>query len=117
MKVMIIAAAFLIFNIAMSVIVSSNILEGNTYYQDEYIGRYNDANFNNLSKTDIDAQSMDIFTLIIRSVSFNWLNSYIPDEYEPDFAIFILGLNALGAFLIAVGAIEIFIKGNQPLVG
>lgn len=117
MKALIFAAAFLIFNISMSVVVHSGVLTGTTFYESEYINQYNDMDFDNLSKTQIDAQSMDIFTLAIHTVTFNWIYDYIPKDLHSHFEIFVIGLNALGMFLIAVAAIELFTKGSTPLLG
>jgi hypothetical protein len=110
MKAVWLALVFLVFNICMGAVAQSGLLTSAPYYEDEIIEHYEDLDdFQNMSKTDLEAQTIDMWDFLLNVVTFNWLNQYtiligIHDEALP----FIYGLNAIALFFYAVAAIEFF---------
>ena len=110
MKAVWLALTFLVFNICMGMVANSGLFTAAPYYEDEVIERYQGlANFTNMSKTDLEPQTIDVWDYLLSVVTFNWANQYtillgIHDEMLP----FIWGLNAIALFLYAIAAIEFF---------
>lgn len=117
MKAIVFVLIILIFNVAMSVVTQSGLFTASGYYESEIIERYNPDNLDitNISKTETDAPSMDIFSLATHSLSFGWLKQYAPNGLENNFDGIILGLNAIGVFLISIAFIELWMRRSDIL--
>lgn len=110
MKALWLALSILIFNISMAAVANSGLFTASPYYEDTVIEHYQGLeNYTNMSKTDLEPQSIDILGVLLQAVTFEWANQYtaligIRDEAYP----FILGLDAVAVFLYTVALIEFF---------
>lgn len=117
MKAVWIALVLLIFNVGMSVVTTSGLFTASAYYEDAVIDQYSEyGNFSNLTKTETEAQSMDMFSMAISTLSFNWAYQYIiPLGLENELGGFIGGLNVILLFLNAVAFVEVFMRRSDAL--
>lgn len=117
MKAIIIAICMFIFNLCIGVTISSSVYSGNIYYDSDFQSKYSDlSDFQNLTKTETEAQTTDAFQIIASVVTFNWLYKYtdvigITDAVSP----FILGLNILMAVIYVIAFIELYMKQYKVL--
>lgn len=114
------AFVFLVFNVFVSTIAGANIFTGTIYYDPSFANAYSEDNLpRNISTTSTDFEypaTASGFDLIVNTVTFNWLNKYasamnLEDEFQP----LIIGLNAIGGFLLLVAFIEIYMKRSGVL--
>lgn len=123
MKIVELAFALLIFNFCTAAIVYSQISEYTIYYESEFIDEFqpgSDAlpgNISTVSEQEQYSITMNIFDVILGVADFGWLYSLIPDEYHDDFAIYIIGLQAIVGFFYIVAIIEFFFKRTGLLGG
>lgn len=114
MKALWLAMTFLIFNICMGAVATSGLFTESPYYENTVIERYQVLeNFTNMSKTDLEPQTVDIWGVLLSVTTFEWANQYtsligLKTQLYP----FILGLNAIALFLYAVAAIEFLWRQN-----
>ena len=114
MKAIWLALTFLIFNICMQAVAGSGLLTSSPYYEDQVIDHYAGlTNYTNMSKTDLEPQTIDVWSYLLKSITFEWAHQYtnmigIQAEMTP----FILGLDFIAAFLYAVAMIEFLWRQN-----
>lgn len=114
MKALWLALAFLIFNVAMAAVANSGLFTAAPYYEDTVIEHYQGlSNFENMTKTDMEAPTIDVWSYLLQSVTFEWSTQYtrmvgVEDELSP----FILALDALALFLYGLAMIEFFWRQN-----
>lgn len=115
MKAVWLGLVLLIFNISMATVAYSGLFTAAPYYESSTIDRYSGlANFTNMTKTDLDTQTIDIWDYILGGVGFGWANQYVLviDNSVPGYYAaaqpFLVGLNIIAGFLYAIAAIEFF---------
>lgn len=120
MKIVEIAFALLVFNIAMSMVSHSGIVDNTAYYESNIVNEFGEDgglpdNITTVSESQQYTTSMNIFNVIISVVSFDWIYYLIPDELDIYFVPFVLGLDSVMAFLMGLAIIEIFIRREETL--
>lgn len=123
MKVVVIAFALLVFNVCLSIATHADLTAYPIYYESEFINEFQPGtgglpdNISTVSETQQYSTTMSVFDLIINVVDFGWVYHLIPDELDADFAIYIIGIQAIVGFLYAVAIIELFVKRTEILGG
>jgi len=114
MKAIWLAMSILIFNICMAAVAHSGLFTAAPYYEDTVIEHYQGLeNFTNMSKTDLEPQTIDVWSYLLQSVTFEWANQYTAGiGIEDDIRPFILGMDAIAVFLYAVAMIEFLWRQN-----
>lgn len=117
MKVAVIAMILIIINIVASVVAVADVFGSGqvSFYETEYTGTYTDiseTNISSYSEAQQFTESMNIFNVLIGSLSFNWIVQYVPTTALKNAVsnTIILGLNALLVFLVSVAVLELFMK-------
>lgn len=113
MKIVAIGFVILVFNVMMSGISGSDIFGSATvYYDNTIIETYQEQqtriNASSQDETQQRVESSNVLDILYRTLSWNWVNQYIPDDLEASFSWFVTGLNVLTGFLMGVGLIELF---------
>lgn len=118
MKAIVIAMCLLIFNIAMSLASGSGLFTTHAYYESEYLTAYEQIpNMSDLTKTDTEPPTMDIFGMFMSTLTFDWVMPYAQAVgIEDESRVFVLGLNTVLAAIIGIAFIEIFI-GKSDMLG
>jgi len=119
MKAVWIALIFLIFNISMGTVTQSGLFTTSSYYEDTVIENYGGmADFSNLSKTQEEQEyyTVDMFQIIINTLTFNWAFQYTNAlGITAQASFFITGLNIIMYVIIAVAFIEFFWRRSDIL--
>ena len=121
MKIVAIAFALLVFNVCLSIATHSQLTPYPNYYESQYINEFAPGtgslpqNISTVSESQQYSSTMSIFDVILNVVDFGWLYYMIPDELDDDFAIYIVGIQAIVGFLYAVAIIELFVKRTEIL--
>ena len=120
MKIVEIAFALLVFNICMAVVTHSGLTSYPYYYESEYVDVYGPdgslpENISTVSEEQQYSTTMSVFNTIISTVTFDWMYYLIPDELDEPAVPFILGLNAIMLFMLAVAIVELFVKRAELL--
>ncbi len=120
MKIIEVSFIMLIFSICMSVVTHSGLTSYPYYYESEYVDVYGPDgslpdNISTVSESQQYSTTMSVFNTIISSVTFDWLYYLIPDELDESAVPFVVGLNAIMLFLLAVAIVELFVKRAELL--
>ncbi len=117
MKAVVFALILLIFNIAMATVTESGLFVSRDFFESEYINQYqNIHNMTNMTKTNIEAPSMDIFHLFTSTLTFDWaikIGQKIGIEKET--RSFVIMLNMILAAIIGIAFIELFMRRSDVL--
>jgi len=123
MKIMEVAFAMLIFNVCFGLVTESQVTNYPTYYESPYIQTYSanntdfPQNISTIAETQQYAITMNIFDLVISTVTFSWIYHIIPAPLIPYFVPVVAGLTAIMWFLISVALIELFVKQYNIIGG
>ena len=123
MKIMEIAFAMLVFNVCFGLVAESQVTNYPMYYESEYVNTYGTGNPNfpqnisTISETQQYSITMNIFDLVISTVTFAWIYHIIPPALIPYFTFFVVGLTAIMWFLVSVALIELFVKQYNIIGG
>lgn len=112
-KALLIAVCILVFNIFLSGMTNSGMFEISPYYDNELIDTYNESlpgNFSSIDEAEAYQISTNAFGVILNTISFGWIQQFIPENLHDNLAWLILGLNAFGLFISSVALIELFFK-------
>lgn len=121
MKVVEAAFVLLVFNMCMGVTIHASLSTVTpTYYESEIINEFGPGgslpdNISTISEEQQYTTAMNVFNVIASVLTFDWLYYIIPDELDAQFSVLILGLDAIMAFLLGIGLIELFIKREDTL--
>ena len=104
----------LIFSTFMSILTHSGLMYSQ-YYESGIVNAYNTTgnlpdNITTISETQQYAATMNIFGIITSTVTFNWLDPYIPYELKNGLNPFVSGFTLIATFLISITIIEMFLK-------
>lgn len=117
MKIAVIAMTLILINIVASVVATADIFGSSqvSFYETQFTDRYTDLSRTNISafsETQQFTESMNIFDVLIGSLSFNWIVQYVLTAAlkEAVTNTVILGLNAFLAFLVSIALIELWMK-------
>ena len=116
MRAIEIAFAILVFDVCTSLVIHSQLTTvPPVYYESGYVDVYGPngslpANISTVSETQQYATTMDVTNVIISTLTLDWIYQFIPASLHESFAPFIIGLDAIMVFFIAVALIEFFIK-------
>ena len=125
------AFVMLIINVMFYVVSAANIFSAPTYYsgtpynsylyyESSYIHRYNAStlphNISTITETESYPTTMNIFSILLGSVTFGWVINFVPEGLKVGFAPFIIGLQAVSFLIYCIGIIELFIsRYRNPL--
>ena len=111
MKSVVVGFVILIFNIAMSVVAGAGIFSTSVFYESEILDTYQTAFPTNASSSDETQQlivSSNVLAVIFNTISWNWINQYIPAELQTFTTPLIVGLNIISIFVMGIGIVELF---------
>lgn len=111
MKSVIVGFVILIFNIAMSIVSGAAIFDTNVFYESEMLGIYETEFPTNASASDETQQlivSSNVLDVIFNTITWNWVNQFIPPELQPFTTPLVTGLNILSIFIMGIGIVELF---------
>lgn len=111
MKSVIVGFIILIFNISMSIVSGAALFNTNIFYESEILGAYQSQFPTNASASDETQQlivSSDILATIFNTLTWNWVNQYIPAELQPFTTPLVTGLNIISVFIMGIGIVELF---------
>ena len=122
MKIAVIAMILILINIVASVVATADVFGSGqvSFYETEYTGTYTDIsgrNISSFSEAQQFTESMNIFNVMLGSLSFNWIIQYVPTAALKEAAAntVVAGLNAFLVFLISVAVLEMFMKRHNIL--
>jgi hypothetical protein len=119
MKALVIALCLLIFSLSMAAVSNTGLFTARGMYESEYLTKFQSIkNMTNLTKTDLDAPTMDVFQIFISTLTFGWI---VPIGEKMgignEMAVFAFLLDVLLAALIGIAFIEMFFRQGTDLLG